>query len=350
MVFSTQPRCWISGVALLGLLGGHAVASDTSLRSPWAPVVVANAPTPSCAPPPRLPASINAVDYYSDAALSIVDPERKRAYDQATRPLHDAARAVEAMADEFRGNGDSATAACAAIWLESFARSDALTGPMTSNQAFYVQGWMLSAFAIAWLKVSVDAEIPAPRRLRIADWLARVAALNQHYYAGRSTKTDGRNNHRYWAGVAVMAAGIAANRRDLFDWAIDCFRLGVSQVAPDGTLPLEMERRSQALHYHLFAAAPLVTMAELASANAIDLYHENDDALIRLVRTAIAGVEDPSFFAARAGIAQEPVKLDAENIGWALPFERRFADPRLNDLLVRASSRSMLYIGGLPPP
>jgi len=209
---------------------------------------------------------------------------------------------------------------------------------------------MVGSFAIAWLKIRTDPAIPSARRSRITAWLAAVASLNAGYYATRAAKADGRNNHRYWAGLAVMAAGIAGDRRDLYNWGIESFRIGVSQITLDGTLPLEMDRRALALHYHLFAAAPLVAMAELASANGADLYQDDGGALIRLVRRAIAGISDPAFFAARAGIAQEPVKLHAEDIAWAIPFVGRFPDPQITTLLARASSSSILYLGGLPPP
>lgn len=242
-------------------------------------------------------------------------------------------------------------AACAADWLDNFAKAGALTGAMTTNQSTYVQGWMLGSFAIAWLKVRSAAAISMAERERIGTWLAAVANLNRDYYDDRGVNsTDARNNHRYWAGVAVMAAGIGANRQDLFDWGVESFRTGASQITAEGTLPLEMTRRARALHYHLFAAAPLVTMAELADANGIDLYREDNGALARLVRKAIAGIGDPGFFIRQAGVAQEPVKLDADDLAWAIPFERRFPDPQLKALLARLPTRSMLYLGGLPPP
>jgi poly(beta-D-mannuronate) lyase len=297
-----------------------------------------------------LPADVHASSFYSDPAHSVIDPERLRAFRQSTRPWRDAARMVEQMADRYRTDGDGSAASCTGAWLDRFARSGVLKGAMRTSQATYVQSWMLGAFAIAWLKVRTDPAITASQRARIADWLAQVASLNLRYYAARAMKVDGRNNLRYWAGLAVMAAGIAADRKDLFDWGSESFRIGVSQVTPEGSLPLEMARRARALHYHLFAAAPLVTMAELASANGVDLYHAEDGALVRLVRRAIGGIDDPSFFAERAGIAQEPVKLAAGDVGWAVPFVRRFPDSRLAALLANASSRSMLYLGGLPPP
>jgi poly(beta-D-mannuronate) lyase len=297
-----------------------------------------------------LPPIINVSDYYSDSAHSVADPERKRAYAQAVRPWHDAARDLEAMADLYRAGGDAEQARCVAAGLDRLAQSGALTGPMATNQAVYVQGWMLGAFAVAWLKVRNATAIPNAQRAHVETWLATVAAGNLNYYNNRSSRTtDSRNNHRYWAGFAVMAAGIAGNRRDLFDWGSESFRIGADQITPEGTLPLEMGRRSLALHYHLFAAAPMVAMAEMANANGIDLYGENNGGLARLAQRAIDGIQDPSFFAERAGVPQETIRPTADEISWAQPLARRYPNPAVNDLLRRLPSRSVLYLGGLPP-
>ncbi|GGA06797.1 alginate lyase family protein [Dyella caseinilytica] len=335
-------------------MGNPSLHAAHALRSPWdgAVAVHASSPADTCAQPASLPQGIATSDYYSDAAHSIVDPARLHAYEQSVKVWHDAAQSVDRMADRYRATGDVSLAACVATWLDSFAGTGALTGTMSSNQSTYVQGWMLGSFAIAWLKTRDASSIPAAQRERVGRWLADVAVLNRQYYDRRGAKakdTDAKNNHRYWAGVAVMAAGIGAGRKDLFDWGVDSSRIGITQITSDGTLPLEMARRARALHYHLFAAAPLVTMAELADANGVDLYGEHDAALARLVRTAVAGIKHPSFFAERAGIAQEPVKLNADDLAWAIPFERRFPDPTLKALLDQLPTRSMLYLGGLPP-
>jgi poly(beta-D-mannuronate) lyase len=222
---------------------------------------------------------------------------------------------------------------------------------MSSNQADYVQGWMLGAFAVAWLKIRPAVQNLDPAvRAQVTSWLAQIADDVRGYYDPRIGKTDARNNHRYWAGFEVMAAGIAADRRDLFEWGIASFEIGANQITADGTLPLEIARRSLALHYHLFAAAPLVAMAELAAANGIDLYSRNDHALAQLVDRAVAGITAPDWFAAKAGVAQEPVRLYADNIAWAAPFARRFPNPQVAMLLAKTPSRSVLFLGGLPPP
>jgi len=346
-----RPVCYLLLGAVL-LLGGAAPA-PRGLRSPWdtPPQAAATMESETCAHAPDLPTGITASDYYSDSAHSVVDPARLKAYRQAVAPLQHAARYIVAMADRYRTDGDVAAADCAARWLDRFAADGVLTGSMSSNQADYLQGWMLGAFAVAWLKIRpAEHAIDPAQRARVTSWLAQIADDIRRYYGPRVGKTDARNNHRYWAGFEVMAAGIAADRRDLFDWGIASFEIGADQIAANGTLPLEMARRSLALHYHLFAAAPLVAMAELAVANGVDLYSRNDHALARLVDRTVAGITVPDWFAAKTGVAQEPVRLYADNIGWAVPFARRFPDPQLAMLLAKTPSRSVLFLGGLPPP
>lgn len=351
-----RPVCVVRAFSLplaTMLLVGGAAPATTELRSLWdTPIQPATmTQKEACAHPPDLPAAITASDYYSDAAHSVVDPARLKAYHRAVAPLQHAAQYIVAMADRYRTDGEVAAADCAAQWLHRFAADGVLTGSMSSNQADYVQAWMLGAFAVAWLKIRLAEHATDPaEQARVMGWLAQVADDIRRYYDPRVGKTDARNNHRYWAGFEVMAAGVAADRPDLFDWGIRSFDIGADQIRADGTLPLEMARRSLALHYHVFAAAPLVAMAELAAANGVDLYSRNDHALARLVDRAVAGITAPDWFAAKAGVAQAPIKLDADNIAWAAPFARRFPNPQLTMLLAKTQSRSMLYLGGLPPP
>ena len=61
-------------------------------------------------------------------------------------------------------------------------------------------------------------------------------------------------------------------------------------------------RGQRALHYHLFALEPLVTMAELASANGDDLYAYSNSRLHLLVARTVAGLADNQFFVDKAGV------------------------------------------------
>lgn len=341
-----------ASVLLISVLVGASLSPTTAadiLRSPWdmPPPQSDAVPTP-CPQPPALTAGIDAASYYVDSARSIADKQRKAEYEEAVDPLRDAATTMAAMADRYRDTGDRSAAQCAISWLAKFASGGVLTGAMATSQSVYVQGWIMGAFAVVALKVRTGRENDSEWR-RIGDWLAGVADAQVAYYQTRTGRIDGRNNHRYWSGFAVMAAGIASGHRDLFDWGEASFRIGAAQITPNGTLPLEMQRRARALHYHLFAAAPLVMMAELAIANGVDLYADNDHALSRLLHCAFFGIKNPSYFSQQVGIAQEPARFDAADVAWAAPYGQRFNDAAVAELAAQARSAAFVYLGGKPP-
>jgi poly(beta-D-mannuronate) lyase len=89
------------------------------------------------------------------------------------------------------------------------------------------------------------------------------------------------NNHSYWAAWSVMAASVALNRQDLFNWSVKEYRIAAGQIEADGTLPNERKRRERAAAYHNYALQPLV-MHRFAQANGVDLLPENQYALQRL--------------------------------------------------------------------
>ncbi len=97
------------------------------------------------------------------------------------------------------------------------------------------------------------------------------------------------NNHSYWAAWSVMATSIATNRRDLFDWAVKEYKVGVNQVDDQGFLPNELKRQQRALSYHNYALPPLSMIASFALVNGVDLRQENNSALKRLGDKVLAG-------------------------------------------------------------
>ncbi len=355
MMRAALPKKLPQLAALLFLAVSAAFAIAAPLQSPWDLHPVTPTPVPWVCPAPLLlPRDIVAYDYYSDSRKSIPDPQRLRAYDEAASPYDRVSRDAEQAADAYRTTGSSAAAQCVLQILDAEAQQAAMTGNMASNQSYYVQNWTLGALAVTYLKVRGSQAGTPAQRSRIAAWLTTVARSTQGYFNQRRAHhtKDGRNNHLYWAGFAVISAGIAANDRGLYDWAIGTYRDGVRQIAPDGTLPLEMARGRRALHYHLFAAAPLVTMAEFASANGQDLYSENNGALHRLVDRCVSGLDDNSWFAQQSGFPQDapPSQITAADVAWLRPWAKRFPAPAITQLLARAHSLSVLYLGGDPPP
>jgi poly(beta-D-mannuronate) lyase len=184
-------------------------------------------------------------------------------------------------------------------------------------------------------------------RKEIPRWIVEVAQQSQVYLDAQRAKSadDGESNHLYWAGVEVAAADIAANDRRLFDWGIETYHAGISQIQPDGSLPLEMRRGLRALHYHLYALTPLIYLAEFGEL--LHLYAERNSAIGKLVELCTQGLEDNSFFVKSTGIAQDTPNGPpaAEQISWARLYVARFPDAWLSGIL--AQTRSLkLYVSG----
>ncbi|MBI1779209.1 MAG: alginate lyase family protein [Proteobacteria bacterium] len=280
-------------------------------------------------PPAPVPDVIG-VSYYSDANASVIDTAKLKANIDALRPFREFVRGVVEDSDRWvAGNPPQPrVAACALDWLDAWAGAGALLGRV-NNQGGYERKWSLAALALSYLKLADAGDLDPNKRRRVEAWLADIARRVMPDYQ-RPSRTDNRNNHAYWAGLAVAAAGAAAGDHGLFDWGIGQYRVFLAEIHPDGTLPLEINRKARALHYHIYALAPLVLLAELGHANGIDLYAESDGAVHRLVGRVAAGLDDPSWFEARTGIRQDVRdKLGANDMAWAEPYYARFGTAAL---------------------
>ncbi len=324
------------------------------LLSPWdkKPVVQKDFPYP-CPSLPHISPDLVTDGFYrlDDPTHSIIDPVRQEAYRKSADPVKAVGMAIVKAADDFRTTGSREAAQCAMSRILAMAHDKSLSGKMSSSQAYYVQGWVAGAIAIAYLKVRGNAAVPANQAREIADWLISIGEETKSFYDAHSSAHGANgNNHLYWAGVELAAIGVAANDQRDFDWGMATYDNGVNQIRPDGTLPLEMARGSKALHYHLYALAPLVLLAEFGEANGLDLYAHANGALHRLVATSMKGLKDPSLFQTETGVEQEvPHVITGDQIGWAPPYARRFPNPELSRMIQAAPSLSVYYIGGLPP-
>jgi poly(beta-D-mannuronate) lyase len=167
-------------------------------------------------------------------------------------------------------------------------------------------------------------------------------------FMDQNHEVSGRNNHRYWAGLAATAAGIATDDKRLANWGIESARIGLSQITLEGTLPLEISRGKRARDYHIYAAEPLVATAELARSRGVDLYAENNGTLRRLVDRVVASLDDPSFFEKATGTKQEAFSGDGtvppNRIAWLEIYQSRFPSPSIEAVI---ASRRPLASSGL---
>jgi poly(beta-D-mannuronate) lyase len=238
-------------------------------------------------------------------------------------PMREFGRALMLLSDGYlRSHGTDASLAARTLeGLCAWASADALLGQVNRGGLGQVN-WALGAYALDYLKIRDGRGLDSNKRERVEHWFRRLAAEQMSYAALHPDWPDHANNHAYWAGMSVAVAGVASSDRALFDWGVGRFELFLRQVQPDGTLPLELSRGQRALHYHLFALAPLVMLAELGEVNGVQLYAAGDRALERLVNRCLAGLADPTAFGALAGAPQ--VIPDKSDWAWLEIYNARF--------------------------
>ena len=349
------PGTHLLPILIAAVLPVLAAAQEKALRSPWdgKPVTATDAPY-ACPVIAHIAPDLVTDGFYrlDDPTHSIIDPVRQEAYRKSSDGVKAVGLAIVNAADDYRTTGSRKAAQCAMAQIVTLAQEHSLAGKMSSSQAYYVQGWVVGAVAIAYLKVR-EAGIATPQQTEtIARWMQSVGEQTKDYYDARKKPGhgDSQNNHLYWAGVELAAIGVAANDRKDFDWAMRTYDNGIDQIQPDGALPLEMARGGRALHYHLYALAPLVLLAEFGEANHLDLYAHANGAIHRLVNFSVAGLQDPTPFVKATGVQQElPKTINGDQIGWAPPYVERFPNPALERMIKAATNLSVYYLGGLPP-
>ena len=352
-VVSGYPK-WCGGSLVLIFLAAvvptYSATPAKPLRSPWdGKSVTMTGATYACPAIVHIAPDLVTDGFYrlDDPTHSIIDPVRQEAYRKSSDGVKSVGLEIVKAADTYRSTGSKQAAQCAMNQILTLAQEHSLAGKMSSSQAYYVQGWVVGAISIAYLKVRETGLATPQQSEMIAAWLQSIGKQTVAYYEEHK---KARNNHLYWAGVELAAIGVAADDPKDFAWAIGTYNTGVDQIQPDGTLPLEMARGSRALHYHLYALAPLVLLAEFGEANHMDLYARANGAIHRLVNTSVAGLQDPTPFAKATNVQQEvPKTTSGDQIGWAPPYVKRFPNPTLEQKIQAAPSLSVFYLGGLPP-
>jgi len=345
-------RKW--GWYTLAIAGAHvAGAQPEMLRSPWDGAAVTLSDVAyMCPAAPAFAKTLEIGSYYTDAHMSVIDPAKQAAFQAASDAPTKLAQTVSKAADAYRATGSREAAVCVYSLLEAAAKAGAWAGKMPTFQGTYVQNWTLSGVAISYLKVRKSGLGTPEQNAAIRKWVGTMAAQVRVYFdAGApNPKSDAWNNHIYWAGLAVAAEGIADNDAGAFRWGMETYRRGVDSIQPDGSLVAEMYRGQMALHYHLYALGPLILLAELGEANGKDLYAEDGGAIHRLVKLCTDGLEDPTIFEKRVGVKQVvSLPYGGEDVGWAVPYVRRFPDAQLEAMLAKAPWVRYTTWGGEPP-
>jgi poly(beta-D-mannuronate) lyase len=283
-------------------------------------VLLVNAPAAraQCEEPPPPVRDVFADRFYVDTASSIADRAIIARNRTSLATLDHTLNAIIVMADKGLA-GDNASALCAGHWLAIWAKGGAMLGHMSSRQAEVERKYRTAGMALSYLKVR--AVLDPADRVAIDAWMDDLAdrvVADQGWPARR-------NNHVYWAGLAAGAVGTATGAERHLAFSRRAYDAGMTDIRPDGTLPMELERRQKALDYTNFALAPLVMAAELAARRGEDWYSRDDGAIHRLAARVLAGLRDPKAFAALANESSVEVPRGGL-LGWLAFYRLRFPD------------------------
>jgi poly(beta-D-mannuronate) lyase len=330
MMIRLAPRLiWMLAGGLALTVSAVAPASAAALNPPFdLPAPQGGGKSKACEapPPPVTEFSADSIYEEGDATRSTIDPKAKERYDKAIAPLRDFSLQVSKLANRYLGSkgADTGAADCAIAWLAAWARGGAL-GAVLTRQAALSSTRILSAIGFAYIEVKGAKGASAKDEAAIEKWLADLGRKTIGVYGSEGNSNLG--NHRYWGGLAVGAIAIATGDRQMLDWAMESYRIGVCQVDANGALPIELLRGKRARDYHIHAVAPLVMLAEIGERNGMDSYAECDGALGRLIKFVLTAIEDPKEIERLAGAQQIPLTEMGSRMAWVAIYRSRFPLP-----------------------
>lgn len=254
----------------------------------------------------------------SDKARDDFNPKAAAKYEAMIKDIREMERQVSAQVARYLRSGHEETLHCVLDALAAWADADALGAQTRDHTGKSVRKWALASLASAWVRLKFSpseplAQVPDQAE-RIEAWFGELGERVVKDW--KNQPLEKINNHEYWAAWAVMATGVALDRRDFFDWALGQYRIAAKQVDADGYLPNELKRETRALAYHNYALGPLAMIAAFAKANGVDL-RDSQPAMQRLAGRVLQGVDDPAIFQQRTGEKQELGELqESSKFAW----------------------------------
>ena len=176
----------------------------------------------------------------------------------------------------------------------------------TANELYAVNRTVLPVI-VSWAALKNDPEMDREKAGRIERWLGDLMRMRRQM-APSADRTTARNNHHYLNASVDMAWGALVGNQEGFDQGVAAYMDALRAMRPDGSLPLETERGARALWYQRHAIASLVTIAEIAAVQGVDLYGRKVDgrSLHTAIRFLIDAIHDPQRVLAYASANVRP--------------------------------------------
>ncbi|MDH5722398.1 MAG: alginate lyase family protein [Alphaproteobacteria bacterium] len=224
-------------------------------------------------------------------------------------------------------------AQCMLNWMDDWAIADGFMGE-ANHMGEFVRKWALASISLAFLQIRSEENLDEDQKIRVKDWIHRLTAQVIADFSRKPEINSRNNNHMYWAVWGVANGAVVNNDQEQFNWAMKQAKRAISHIQMDGTLPTELIRGKKAYNYHHYAAIPLFYLAQIAQANGINLYKENDHGLQRLAKRLLLNIDDQSYFQTLTGKKQDLTRtITYSNLVWLVPYYKEYKDPDALKLL-----------------
>lgn len=195
----------------------------------------------------------------------------------------------------------------------------------------------IGAYAIARASVPVTSDDD----MTVQRWMERVVTKAEHLMRGlyRKGRNYAAHNHAIGSAAAHMAYGAMWGDEEAFGHGIDQWFITLGDMRDDGSFPIEARRGDLALFYTGRTLSGLMSIAEMARTQGIDLYAANPaegKTIHQAVSFMIAAIERNELIYAYAKEDFWPRKRNnwkrqhlgslGSTLGWAVPYAARFPD------------------------
>jgi hypothetical protein len=330
-------RHWAALLAL-ALMAGTAVAEP--LRGPvdvLARRAAVGRPAglyvcPTLAPPIG---EVRAVDYFSDPARSIIDKDALERHRALVKPMEDAARTLQAMAESYLKSspvmGDIAQ--CATDWLAGWAEADALLGDPDTAASQHLRATLTAAMALPWSVLREDRGIQASKRRAVDGWFRALGMEVRDDYTDAQGEEPGERGGA-WPVTAAMLTAVIADDRALFEWSVEAMEKEIGRIRPDGTLADEMTRKARARYSHLGTLTAMSVAEVVMNRNGRSYSATELAGLERLKELIVASYHDGNPIERMTKVKQVwPGKEGPWLYCWAEIWQARRPEPKLAVLL-----------------
>lgn len=143
--------------------------------------------------------------------------------------------------------------------------------------------------------------------------------------SGEMRSTPKHHNIIYLHGSVQMALGIATNDKTRVEKGVKAFNWGMAGIRSNGSFANDSDRGKYGIHYQNASLASLVTIAEMAENQGIDLYgNGGSEKLAQAIDFLLAATTNPSMIRSTGEVKRDWKTND--NAEWAYYWLERFPD------------------------